>query len=92
MQGQVIDYDTTIPIAFAKITYQNKIIYSNWEGKFTLEVSDVGKPIFVSYKGYHDKSHYLNVGAKTILIKMVSNNTKQNAEIYSDNLTNLIVK
>jgi hypothetical protein len=32
------------------------------------------------------------VGAKTILIKMVSNNTQQNAEIYSDNQTNLIVK
>ncbi|MFY7757853.1 MAG: hypothetical protein ACOVP9_05595, partial [Flavobacterium stagni] len=66
MQGQVIDYDTTIPIAFAKITYQNKIIYSNWEGKFALEVSDEGKPIFVYYKGYHDKSHYINVAGKTI--------------------------
>ncbi len=92
MQGQVIDYDTTIPIAFAKISYNNKVIYSNWEGKFALEIKDEGKPILVTYKGYHDKSHYLSVGAKTILIKMVSDNSRADLEIYTDNKTNLVVK
>ncbi|RXR24589.1 DUF5686 family protein [Flavobacterium stagni] len=92
MHGQVIDYDTTIPIAFAKINYNNKILYTNWEGRFTVDIKDESKPINVSYKGYHDKSHYLSVGAKYIIIKMVSDNSQANQEMYTDNQTNLVIK
>lgn len=92
MQGQVIDYDTTIPIAFAKITYNNKTTLSNWEGKFSIEVKDDTKPILFSYKGYYDKTYYQTVGAKFLLIKMVSNNTRKEQEIYSENQVNLIIK
>ncbi len=92
MQGQVIDYDTTVPIAFAKITYNNKTILSNWEGKFSIEIKDDNKPILFSYKGYYDKTYYQTVGAKFLLIKMVNNNTMKAQEIYSENQVNLIIK
>ncbi len=92
MQGQVIDYDTTVPIAFAKITYNNKTIISNWEGKFSIDIKDDKKPILFSYKGYYDKTYYQTVGAKLLLIKMVSNNTMKEQEVFSENQVNLIIK
>ncbi len=92
MQGQVIDYDTTIPIAFAMVTYQNQTVYTNWEGRFSLVIDEETKPIQVSYKGYHDKNHYLSVGATFILIKMVSDQSQKSVEIYTDSETNAIIK
>lgn len=92
MQGQVIDYDTTVPIAFAKITHNNKTISSNWEGKFTITITDDKKPIVVTYKGYYDKNYHLTVGAKFLIIKMVNNNTMKEKEIFSENQVNLIIK
>ncbi|MFN7775346.1 MAG: hypothetical protein ACK5PA_04105, partial [Flavobacterium sp.] len=92
MQGQVIDYDTTIPIAFAMVSYQNQTVYTNWEGRFSLVIDEETKPIQVSYKGYHDKNHYLSIGAPFILIKMVSDLSQKSVEIYTDNETNAILK
>ncbi|WP_298136708.1 DUF5686 family protein [Flavobacterium sp.] len=92
MKGQVIDYDTTVPIAFAKITYDNKTIATDWEGKFTLEIKDNNKPILFSYKGYYDKTHYITVGAPFLLIKMVNDNTLKEKEIYSESQVNAIIK
>lgn len=92
MKGQVIDFDSTVPIAFAKITYNNKTIASDWEGKFTIDVKDDNKPIVFSYKGYYDKTYYQTVGAKNILVKMVTNNTLKEQEVYSENQVNLIIK
>jgi len=92
MHGQVIDYDTTVPIAFVKISYNNKITTSNWEGKFSIEIKEDNKPIVFNYKGYYEKTHYLTVGAKSLLIKMVTDNSLKDQEIYSENQVNLIVK
>lgn len=92
MQGQILDFDTTLPISFAKITYDNKTISSDWEGKFSLLIKDDSKPIIFSYKGYYDKNYYLTVGAKILIIKMVSDNSNKDQEIYSENLVNGIVK
>lgn len=92
MQGQVIDYDTSIPIAFANITYNNKTITSNWEGKFSIEIQENSKPILFTYKGYYDKSYYQTVGVKFFLIKMVSNNSLKEQEIFSENQVNSILK
>jgi hypothetical protein len=92
MQGQIIDYDTTVPIAFAKITYNSKTTTSNWEGKFTLEIKDDKKPIVFSYKGYYDKNYYLSVGANYLLIKMVNDNSSKENEVFSENQVNEIIK
>ena len=92
MKGQIIDFDTTVPIAFAKINYNNKTITSDWEGKFSLEIKDDNKPILFTYKGYYDKNYYQTVGAKFLLIKMVSNDSLKEQEIYSENQVNLIIK
>lgn len=92
MQGQVIDYDTTVPIAFANITYNNKTIQSDWEGKFTIDIKNDNKPIVFSYKGYYDKTYYQTTGVKFFLIKMVSNTTMKEKEIFSENQVNLIIK
>ena len=71
MQGQIIDFDTTIPIAFAKISYNNNTYTSNWEGKFSLEIINDKKPILFSYKGYYDKNYYLSNETAFLLIKMI---------------------
>lgn len=92
MQGQVLDYETNVPIAFAKITYNNKTIFSNWEGKFSIDIKEDNKPILFSYKGYYDKTYYQTVGAKLLLIKMVSNNTMKEQEVFSENQVNSIIK
>ena len=92
MQGQIIDYDTTVPIAFANITYNNKTFSSNWEGKFSIEIQEDSKPIHFTYKGYYDKSYYQTVGVKFLLIKMVSNNSLKEKEIFSENQVNTIIK
>ena len=92
MKGQIIDFDTTVPIAFAKISYNNKTITSDWEGKFSIEIKDDNKPILFSYKGYYDKTYYMTVGAPFLLIKMVNNNTLKEKEIYSERIVNEIVK
>jgi hypothetical protein len=92
MQGQIIDFDTTVPIAFATISYNNKTIQSDWEGKFTIDIKEDNKPIVVSYKGYFDKTYYQTIGAKFFLIKMVSNNTLKEQEVFSENQVNLIIK
>ena len=92
MQGQILDFDTNVPIAFAKITYNNKTIASDWEGKFSLLVKDDKKPILFSYKGYYDKNYYLTVGARSISVKMTTDNSLKDQEIYSENLVNGIIK
>lgn len=92
MQGQIIDFDSTVPVAFAKITYNNKTIASDWEGKFSIEIVNDNKPLICSYKGYYDKSYYLSKGATFLLIKMVSNEVLKTPEIYSDNLVNQLIK
>lgn len=92
MKGQIIDFDTTVPIAFAKISYNNKTITSDWEGKFSIEVKDDKKPILFSYKGYYDKTYYMTVGAPFLLMKMVNNNTLKEKEIYSERIVNEIIK
>ncbi|MBC7525796.1 MAG: carboxypeptidase-like regulatory domain-containing protein [Flavobacterium sp.] len=92
MQGQILDFDTNVPIAFAKISYNNKTISSDWEGKFNLEIKDDKQPILFFYKGYFDKKYYFTVGAKNLLIKMTSDNSLQEKEIYSENIVNTIIK
>lgn len=92
MLGQILDFDTSIPISFAKITYNNKTINSNWEGKFSLEIQEDLKPIVVSYNGYYDKNYYLNVGSKSLLIKLVPNISVKQKEVFSENQVNTILR
>jgi hypothetical protein len=92
MQGQIIDYDSSVPIAFANITYNNKTISSNWEGKFSIEIQENSKPILFTYKGYYNKNYYQTVGVKFLLIKMVSNKSLKAKEIFSGNQVNSILK
>ncbi|RAR71683.1 DUF5686 family protein [Flavobacterium aciduliphilum] len=92
IQAQVLDFDTSVPIAFAKITYNNTTQFSNWEGKFSITLTDDAKPIVISYKGYYDKTYYQTLGAKNIVIKMVSNTTQKNQEILTENAVNQLIK
>ena len=92
INGQVIDYDTTIPIAFAKITHESKTFTTDWEGKFTIKVNDFKKPIYVFYKGYYDKSAYASKDNMLFTIKLITNINLPQNEIYSDNKVNKIIK
>ncbi len=92
MQGQILDFDSNIPIAFAKIKYNNKTISSDWEGKFSLVIQDDKQPILFSYKGYFDRNYFFTIGAKNLLIKMTANDLLKEKEIYSENNVNNIIK
>ncbi len=92
MKGQVIDYDTTVPIAFASISYDNRTITSDWEGKFSIDLKDDNKPILISYKGYYSKTYYRTVGNPFLLLKLIRDNSVKNNEIYTENKVNGIVK
>ena len=92
MHGQIVDFDTTVPIAFAQISYNNKIFASDWEGKFSVEIKNDKKPIVFTYKGYFDKNYYLTEGTKFLMIKMVSNDSQKEQEMYSENQVNLLIK
>lgn len=92
LHGQVIDFDTTIPVAFAKVSHNNKTTTTNWEGNFSLEITADNKPVVVSYKGYYDKNYYLNAGAKFLLIKIVSDEMRKNQEMYSEQQVNLLIR
>jgi hypothetical protein len=91
LQGQVIDIETTVPISFAKISYNNKTILSDWEGKFTLEIFHNKKPIIVTYKGYYDKKHYLSPDENFLLIKMATNYSVKD-ELLSEDKSNAIIR
>ena len=45
IKGQIIDFDTKVPIAFATITYNNTKFNADWEGKFSVNVNDFKVPI-----------------------------------------------
>ncbi len=92
MQGQVVDFDSTIPIAFAKISYNEKIITTDWEGFFTVEIVPDNKPLKVSYKGYKDKSYFLSKDVPFLMIKIVSDENRKKRLIYTENKVNAIIK
>ncbi|MFT7352235.1 MAG: hypothetical protein ACI9XR_002009 [Flavobacterium sp.] len=91
-QGQVLDFDTTVPIAFAKVSYNGVNFETNWEGKFTIKEQKNNLPITVVYKGYYNKTYYLPKKAEYFIIKMVVDRSQEKEEIYSDFLVNDYVK
>ena len=92
IKGQVIDFDTTIPIAFAKITYDKTTVFADWEGKFSLEITDFKKPLHIRYKGYYEKPSYALNDGKLFIIKLTQDINKIKNEYYSLNKVNHIVK
>jgi hypothetical protein len=92
INGQVIDFDTTVPIAFAKVTYEKATVLTDWEGKFTIEISDLKKPFFVRYKGYYEKPSYGSSDGKLFIVKLTQDINQKKLEYYSDNKVNHIVK
>lgn len=92
VKGQVIDYDTKVPIAFASITYNNSKFNADWEGKFSIEVKDFKLPIKVNFKGYYEKITYPQPKVYNITIKLINDLNEKKAEIYTENKVNNIIK
>ena len=92
IKGQVIDFDSKVPIAFATITYNNTKFNADWEGKFSVNVKDFKLPIKVNFKGYYEKITYLEPKAVNITIKLVNDLNEKKAEIYTENGVNSIIK
>ena len=92
IKGQVIDFDTTIPIAFAKITHDGKTITTDWEGKFAVDVIVFEKPIIASYKGYYDKSAYAKKSTALLLVKLVTNTKEKKTTLFTNQKANSIIK
>jgi hypothetical protein len=92
IKGQVIDFDTTIPIAFAKITYEKTTVFADWEGKFSIEVTDLKKPMYVRYKGYYEKPAYASNDSGLFIIKLTQDINKIKNEYYSLNKVNHIIR
>lgn len=92
IKGQVIDFDTTIPIAFAKITYEKTTVFADWEGKFSIEITDFKKPLYIKYKGYYEKPTYASNDGSLFIIKLTQDINKVKNEYYSLNKVNHIIK
>lgn len=92
IKGQVIDFDTTIPIAFAKITYEKTTVFADWEGKFSIEITDFKKPLYVIYKGYYEKPAYASNDGTLFIVKLTQDINKVKNEYYSLNKVNHIIK
>ena len=92
IKGQVVDFDSSIPIAFAAITYNSTSLFTDWEGKFSIEILDLKKPFFVKHKGYYDKPSYGSKDEKLVIIRITQNINQKNIEYYSDNKVNQIIK
>jgi hypothetical protein len=70
IKGQIIDFDSKVPIAFAAITYNNTKFNADWEGKFSVEIKDYKLPIKVNFKGYYEKIIYPEPKVLSITIKL----------------------
>ena len=92
IKGQIIDFDTKVPIAFATITYNNTKFNADWEGKFTVEVKDFKLPIKDNFKGYYEKITYPEPKVVNITIKLINDLNEKKAEIYTENGVNSIIK
>ncbi|MCW1146699.1 DUF5686 and carboxypeptidase regulatory-like domain-containing protein [Flavobacterium lacisediminis] len=92
IKGQIIDFDTKVPIAFATITYNNTKFNADWEGKFSVNVNDFKVPIKVNFKGYYEKITYPEPKVANITIKLVNDLNEKKAEIYTENGVNNIIK
>lgn len=92
IKGQVIDFDTTIPISFATILYNGQTTTTDWEGRFALTITDFKKPIVFKYKGYYEKFAYANNKTTFLLIKAVTDINQKKQEIYTEHSVNKIIK
>lgn len=92
IKGQVIDFDSKVPIAFASITYNNSKFNADWEGKFSITVKDFKLPIKVNFKGYYERITYPEPKVVNMTIKLVNDLNEKKAEIHTDNDVNNIVK
>ena len=92
IKGQVIDIDNAVPIAFATISYNNVMKIADWEGKFSMDVTDFNIPIKANYKGYHEKNAYVSSATSILTIKLVADLNDKKVEIYSEMEVNNIIK
>ncbi|MQP25193.1 carboxypeptidase-like regulatory domain-containing protein [Flavobacterium sp. LMO8] len=92
IKGQIIDFDSKVPIAFATITYNNTKFNADWEGKFTVEVKDFKLPIKVNFKGYYEKITYPEPRVVNVTIKLINDLNEKKTEIYTENSVNNIIK
>ncbi len=92
IKGQVIDFDSTVPVAFASITYNKATISADWEGKFNLTIEDPNLPIKINYPGYHEKIAYPGASSAILTLKLIPNINRKKTEIYSEIEVNSIIK
>jgi hypothetical protein len=92
IHGQVIDFDSTVPIAFASITYNKTTLSADWEGKFNLTIEDAKLPIKINYQGYHEKIVYPIASQTSISVKLIPNLSSKQKEVYSEIEVNNIIK
>ncbi len=91
-QGQVVDFDTSVPIAFAKITHEGAVWTADWEGRFEITITQEKKPVQFSYKGYFINNFYLPEKPGFLYIKLITDNSQHDAEVYSEQKVNDIIK
>lgn len=93
IKAQIIDIDSRVPLAYAKVEYLGKTLTTTWEGKFEIAITEHDKPLIIKYKGYQTKNVYISPNQDLVIIKMaIDLNTFEKVEIYTDNKVNKLVK
>lgn len=93
IKAQIIDIDSRVPLAYAKVEYLGKTLTTTWEGKFEIAITEYDKPLIIKYKGYQTKNVYISPNQDLVIIKMaIDLNTFEKVEIYTDNKVNKLVK
>ena len=88
----VVDIDSDIPLAFAKVLYNNNSFLTDWEGKISIEITNPKNPLQISFARYFTKYAYVNEKNNFMVIKMVQNPQEKYNFLLTDNKVNKIVK
>ena len=84
IKAQIIDIDSRVPLAYAKVEYLGKTLTTTWEGKFEIAITEHDKPLIIKYKGYQTKNVYISPNQDLVIIKMaIDLNTFEKVEIYT---------
>jgi Family of unknown function (DUF5686) len=92
INGIVLDINSFQPIAFAKIKYNQKILYSDFDGKFEIITTNQDKNIKIEALGFLDFECELDIKKRNVIYLTASREKSQREEENHKNALLIIKK